>query len=169
MDGKSNLAEVLSRIGTDVNSLSFRGAGNNGTLADDIRRTVASVIAERTVDRQQQPDGKDLAPLKPRTLERKRRLGFPDTILVETGEMLSSEELMGEVAELSDHSLEMEYGLSDSTKVKAEWATVGNDETPLRAPRPFYEIGENEADRKAVDDTVRDGLDKQAKALWGGS
>ena len=157
-------AAVVAALGRDVDSLGFRGRGPRGMLGEDVADMVAEIVMDRTVNRQAQPDGSPLAPLRPATVERKRRLGYPDTILVETGRMLAQAQLQGD-ADLSDpHEMRVVYGLDDEARQKAEWAHEG---APNRARRPFYEIGTDPADLAALDGVVAEGLDAQARERWG--
>lgn len=163
--GPTNRGAVIGRLVQDVTGLSFRGATPQGVLADTVRDAIVEVIMGRTALDQKQPDGGDLAPLKPATIARKRRRGYPDTILVETGKMLAQDELRGDL-DVDDHDMTITYGKSGDTREKAEWAHEGSGNRP---PRPFFAIGDDPADRDVVDKVVAEGLDAQARARWGSS
>lgn len=161
----SNLSEVIGRLARDVNGLSFRGRGRTGTVAEDVQNVVAEIVIDRTVLRQQAPDGERLAPLADSTIERKRRLGYPDLILVETAEMLSLPQVTGALDLYGDHDMVISYGTDEWPQLKAEFAHEGFDNRPKR---PFYAIGSDPRDTSAVDAAVAAGLDAQAMAAWGG-
>ena len=159
---KSNAAEVAAGVVRLVQGLGYQGRGAvKATLAEDVRDGVAQVILERTVLDQRGSDGLPLAPLAPSTIERKRRLGFPETILVETGKMLAESQLRGE-AEVSRESVGIVYGTTEENRLKAEWAHEGRRRKPRRRKRPFFAL--TEADDPVLDRIHEKGLDVQAEA-----
>ena len=103
------IAAVLKGLGNSLNLA--RSRRGNARLGDQFADIIASGIQERTITQQKGGEGMPLAPLKSRTLARKRRLGFPSTIGVETGEMLSIEQVRGQVA-FSEDTLVMIDGLA---------------------------------------------------------
>lgn len=119
-------------------------------LGDDVIDAATDAIVERTVNRQEQPDGERLAKLKPSTVKRKARLGLDPRILVEHHVMLDRKQVRGETA-VTATSASMTAGLDDETKAKVDYAHAGSDN---REKRPFYDPG---ADGEAAVDRVFEG------------
>jgi hypothetical protein len=162
---QSNLAAVIERLNRDVGSVGFLGRGRDGMLADDVRKVVSEIVIDRTVLGQKDPDLRPLEPLQPSTVRKKLANGFPDTILVETKEMLAQEQLMGELALKEQTAIDISYGTNDDAKRKAYFAHTSYGSRP---ERPFYAIGEGPDDQASVDMVVSAGLDAQAREIWGG-
>lgn len=156
----SNRVAVVAGLKGFAGGFSLRGRGRTKSLGDDLADAIAQQIVDRTVLQQKDPSGRALAPLRPATLERKRRLGYPETIGVETKEMLSFAEVRGDVAVGADR-MTMTYGDGDGAKVKGEW--FQDPSNPAQAPRPFY--GVDDRGNPDLDAAADAGLDAQAKAL----
>lgn len=118
-------------------NLRRRPKGRNKRLGDELVDTVAGAIEERSVGRQVDPDGRPWRPLKARTIERKRRLGYDLRINIETHEMLDFQQVRGVVA-ITSHTAVMTAGLDEETRLKVEYAQEGG---PNRPRRPFYDLG----------------------------
>lgn len=161
---RSNRDQVVARLRSDVVGIGFHGVGRDGRLSGDVQKVIAQVIVDRTINRREDASNAPLAPLKPATIARKLRLGFPETILVETGHMLAEEQLLGELAVDENHAIEIAYGKDEYAELKAEWAHIGG---PNRPERTFFAIGNDEQDHAAIDGTIHRGLDMQAKLIWG--
>jgi hypothetical protein len=136
---RDNFPEVKAALSAIGESWDFRKRGLRKTFGQDAVEIVAKGIYERTFVDQLEPDGSPLAPLKPSTIEKKQRLGYPETIGVETGEMGKLTELEGEPV-ITRRAIRMTYGLDSDTQSKAEWFTEGDH--PVQEPRPFYELDE---------------------------
>jgi hypothetical protein len=136
---QSNLFEIrqnLNELGQCMN-LRRRPKGSSRRVGDELLDIVAVAIEQRTRQRQQDPSGRTLAKLRPATIARKLRLGYPLTIGVETGEMLDLEQIRGEQVITAD-SATMTYGLDAETRAKADRFQEGN---ARQAPREFYDVG----------------------------
>lgn len=131
-------------------------------LADEAVAVVAAGILDRTKNKQVDANGKPLAPLKQRTLARKRKRGFPDTIGVQTGDMLAIKELEGLVA-ISPKQVTMIYGDNEEDRQKAEWFTEGKE--GVQAPRPFYELSKE--DEKNLDILFTEAADQGIRDMGG--
>lgn len=154
----SNAAEVVAELQGFVGGLGFGGRGRYRSFGEDARDVIAQGVYDRTVLAQQYPDGAPLAPLAPSTLREKRLKGYPETILVRTGLMLSGEELRGE-ATVTRTSLDVEYGRTELAKQEAEWATEGSRKRH-RPPRRFFEL--DRRDEADLDLLAQESLDNQA-------
>lgn len=114
-------------------------AGSKRRLGEELIDTAAGAIVNRTVGKQQDPDGSPLARLRPRTIERKRRLGYDTRILIETHTMLDFEQVRGKTS-ITANAATMQAGLDEETQAKAEYAHEG---AANRAKRPFYDLGKD--------------------------
>ena len=136
----TNLASVALGLGRLRDAFGLDAPGRYGkTFEGDARRVIAEGNYHRYVLDQEEPSGSPLAPLAESTLAEKRRLGYPDTILVRTGLMLSMEQLEGEAERVDRGTLEMTYGTTEQAKLEMEWATEGS-EKQNRPDRPGYDI-----------------------------
>lgn len=164
-DIKHNLPEVVAAIKAIAASWDFRARGMRKTFGEDALDVVAEGVFERTFFDQQRPDGSPLASLAPSTLRRKRRLGYPETILVETKAMGDLDEIKGRRA-IERRTASMTYGLGSDTfeAKKAEWNAEGNAEQN-RPPRPFYEL--DDAIEGRLDDLFEEILDRNIRELGG--
>lgn len=129
----SNSAEVSGGLRELADALRL---DRNG-LGDRVIDATAGAIVTRTKGRQAQPDGTPLAKLKPRTVERKARMGYDPRILVETDVMLQPDQVRGETT-VTPSEASMTAGTDDETRLKVDAAHEGS---PNRAKRPFYDPG----------------------------
>jgi len=122
-------------------ALNFRRAtrGGPGTVGQGMLDTVADAIEQRTVVRQQDPDGRPLPPLKARTIQRKKEAGLDSRILVETGEMTSPPAILGRTT-ITGNTATMTAGVSEFVQQKIEWAEEGSQNRPVRH---FFEEGKD--------------------------
>lgn len=161
----SNLPEIrrsLAELGQILN-LRRRPAGSGRRIGEEILDLVALVIEERTIGRQQDPMGRPLSPLRPRTLARKRRLGYPSTIGVEQHKMLDLNEIIGDQV-VTDKVAAMTYGHTSDQRAKAEW--FQDPSNPNQADRPFYDVGKD--GEKLVDAYIEDEvIERRIKELGG--
>lgn len=82
-----------------------------------------------------------MAALAESTLRSKRLRGYPDTIGVATGEMLSQKELEGTPAVSPvDNTVTLTYGTKETTRQKMERFTRGRRRRGTQPPRPGYEL-----------------------------
>jgi hypothetical protein len=125
--------------------LDLDAPGYRDPLGDELLDRAALAVYVQTAYRQLDPDGNALAPLAPSTLARKRRMGYPDTILVETSEMLAINQLAGTRTVTRDFAMSR-YGVSPWERKKAEYAHQGSRNRPRR---PFYAI--NDLARAMID------------------
>jgi hypothetical protein len=160
---RSNHEEVAAGIKAIAQSWDFRGRGRFKTLGQDALDVVAQGIYDRTVLDQTDPDGVPLAPLKPRTLARKRRKGYPDTIGVETGHMLDYRQLQGRRA-IERRTASVEYGQDAIAEQEAEWFQEGS-KTKNRPPRPFMDL--DDRIEGELDDLFEEVLDRNLRDLQG--
>lgn len=138
----SNLPEIRRTIAELGQIMNFRRrqASSGRRVGEEILDVVALVIDDRTINKQQDPSGKPLARLKPRTLARKRRLGYPSTIGVEEHKMLDLDQISGERV-VTDKVASMTYGRTADQRAKAEW--FQDPSNPNQAPREFYDVGKD--------------------------
>ena len=127
-------------------------------LGDELLETVAGAIENRTVNRQQQADGSPLPRLKPRTIARKIAKGMDTRILIETHEMLSAQEILGQTT-VTANTATMAGGTDDTVKFKIEQAEEGAANRPIRH---FYEAGKD--GEQAVDVLIEESLNASVKA-----
>ena len=137
----SNKEEVQAGVQALRDALTVRAPGRYKTLAEDVQDAVAEGVYDQTVMAQLDPDGAPLAPLAPATLVRKQRLGYPETILVATGQMLSLQEIKGELNVTGD-VVEITYGQTAEAREKATYAHEGSRRKPKRPRRPFFAIND---------------------------
>lgn len=161
----SNLPEIrrnLNDLGQIMN-LRRRPGGAQRRIGDEILDVVAVAIEVRTIKQQLDPSGAPLAPLKPRTIARKIRLGFPLKIGIETHRMLDLDEIRGDQI-VTSSTASMTYGHEDEEKQKAEW--FQDPSNPNQAPREFYDVGKD--GEKLIDNYINDEvIDRQIKVLGG--
>lgn len=161
----SNLPEirrVLAELGQILN-FRRRLAGSGRRIGEEILDVIAVAIEERTIRRQQDPSGRPLARLRPRTVARKVRLGYPLTIGVERHEMLNLDEIRGDQV-VTDKVASMTYGHEPSQRAKAEW--FQDPSNPNQADRPFYDVGKD--GEKLVDSYIEDEvIERRIKELGG--
>jgi hypothetical protein len=157
----SNRSEVVAGVRRLGAGFSLKGRGRSKSFAEDLSDAISQQIADRTALAQQDPDGRPLAPLAAATLRRKARLGYPETIGVERGLMLSQAELKGESV-VTDTSMEMTYGAGEQAKKEAEWFTEGSARRG-QPPRRFYELDNRE--NRDLDALTDEALDRQATEL----
>ena len=124
--------------------------GRKGKLGDELIDTATLAIADRSVNRQQDPDGNPWAPLRPRTLARKRKLGLDPRINIETYTMLDILQIRG-VTAITSHTAVMTPGLDEETRQKIEYAQEGGDNRP---ERPFVDLGKD--GERAVDELIEE-------------
>lgn len=157
-----NFPEVRHALKAIAQSWDFRGRGRWKTLGEDALDVVSQGIYDRTFNAQATPDGGPLSPLRPSTLQKKHRLGYPETIGVESGSMGSHAELQGE-RQVERRTASMTYGTNEHTRQEAEWFQEGR--AGVQAPRPFYDLDDRiEAD---LDQLFEEVLEANLKALGG--
>jgi len=137
----SNFDEIEASIRRVAKCLQWDRKTNRGRVGDLAFDLILDAIHDRTINEQMDANGKPLAPLKPGTISRKRKLGRSMRILESTGEMLSFKELRGRRV-LGPNLAIQDYGQSSDAKEKAEWAHEGSRKKPRRRKRPFYSIPE---------------------------
>src|ERR1700733_9486306 len=111
----SNLGEIkrtLHQLGDTMNLR--RRPGGERRIGDQLLDVVAVAIEVRTVGLQQDPNNAPLAPLQPRTIARKIRLGLPLNIGIETFQMLDLDQVRGEQV-VTSHTASMTYGTNEET------------------------------------------------------
>lgn len=161
----SNLPEIRRSLFELGQILNFRRrpSGGGPRVGEEILAMIATVIEERTIRRQQDPLGRPLAPLRPSTLTRKRRLGYPSTIGVEEHKMLAFNEIRGDQM-VTDKVAAMTYGQGSDQRAKAEW--FQDPSNPNQAAREFYDIGKD--GEKLVDRYIADEvIERRIKELGG--
>lgn len=137
----SNFDEVRLALATLGQAFHMRRrVSASRRLGDEILDLVTAVVEERTRVQKLAPDGTPLPALKPATIRRKLRKGFPPELGVETGMMLDKGEIAGQSHVLDDEVV-MRYGLGEDTRDKAEWFQEGRP--GIQAERPFYELGDD--------------------------
>lgn len=158
----SNSGEVVRSLSGLAHALNLRGRVAGGkTLGAALVDTASVAIEARSVERQTDPAGTPWAKLRPRTVERKARLGLDPRVNVETGSMLSLQEIRGTVTVTPD-SASMTAGLDAFTQDKVDWAQSGG---PNRPARPFMDLG---PDGEAAVDGLVDGVIGDAVRKAGG-
>jgi hypothetical protein len=120
-------------------------------IGEDLADLVAGVLHERTAVRRLGPAGAPLARLKPATIKRKLRKGYPPVVGTETGAMLAFAELRGEVA-VTEAGISMQYGREEFLRARAEYFQEGR--AGVQARRDFYALGAD--GERAVDGFVED-------------
>lgn len=141
-------------------SLRRRMAGGNRRLGDELIDVGTAAIEDRSVNRQVDSTGQPWKPLRPRTIARKRRLGYDLRINIETHEMLDPEQIRGQT-HVTEHEATMRAGLDPETQFKVERAQEGG---PNRPARPFYDLGEDgEAKCDELLTGVRDAAIREAE------
>jgi hypothetical protein len=155
----SNSRDVSRVLGNlaDTMNLRRRSPRGNNRLGDELINTAVTAIETRSVDQQAAPSGKGWAPLRARTIARKRRLGLDPRINIETHTMLSYEQIRGQTAVGKDYAVTI-AGLDDETKAKVAFAQEGG---PGRPARPFEDLG---ADGQAAVDNLIDEVIESAIA-----
>jgi len=152
----SNAAAVKAKLEAFVQSINFTTAGRSQSLGRDCLAAVAVGIRERTVDRQQQFDGRPLAPNRGRYRIRKATRGLPVGVGLrkqgrgDAGRMLSLVEVQGR-QEVEPEVATMTFGKDDQSMEVAGWFTVGSHPhsgirpsgAKNQAPRPFYAMDAN--------------------------
>jgi hypothetical protein len=136
----SNLQEVVNEFKSMSSSLTMLAPGRyKGRLGQDVIDLVAQGIVDQTVLGQMDPSDLPLAPLARSTLERKRRLGYPETIGVETKKMLSMKQLRGTNVVVKNRT-EMRYGVDQQSRDKSVWFQEGVKRKggTRQSARPFY-------------------------------
>lgn len=149
----SNLSSEIAPLIRDLgNVLNLNRAKGGKRLGDEVAETIAAGIQHRSIEGQSYPDGGAWPDITRRTKVRKAMLGQPETIGVATGEMLDFSQLKGMVA-IGDDEMEMEYGIDEEVKEKAEH---------FSEKREFYDLDADiEKDvmqlmGEAVEDGIRD-------------
>ena len=158
-----NLPEVAALLNALARAWDFRGPGRFASFGEDALDLVAQGVYDRTYLAQSTPSGRALAPLAASTLRKKAALGYPETILAMKKEMGDYAEIQGE-RRITSRTASMTFGLSEGTRLKAEWNTEGDPKAD-RPPRPFYELdGRIEDD---LDGLFEEGLDATIRRLGG--
>jgi len=151
---KSNYPEIARGMDELRGAFNMHSRGRYRTLGDDLLDVLAQAIFDQTVNYQRDPDNTHFRPLAPSTLARKRRLGYPDTIGVETGEMLSMPQLTGQRT-ITPRMASVVYGENESARQKAEWFQEGRK--GKQPARRFFEINPLfEKDMETLIDEVLD-------------
>jgi phage gpG-like protein len=155
----SNGTETLVRLGKVAGALNFRNrtAGGSRRLGEELLDTTATVIKHRTRDQGLSPDGAPLAPLSRAYLAKKFREGHDGRILVRTGEMTDTQELLGETS-VGSNAASMTGGLDEETRDKIEWAEEGS---PNRPKRPFYDLGQD--GQRAIEGVLDEAIDRAVR------
>lgn len=148
----SNLPEIRGKLDALADTMRFdrKPKSSRRSVGAQLLAVTAGIVEARTVQGQLEPDGSRLARLKPSTLRRKAEQGFPSTISVETGQMMSMEQVMGE-QEVTPRSAAMTYGTGPEARAKAASFTEGHP--PYQEPRPFYDLGRT--GEQSLDDYIR--------------
>lgn len=152
---RSNLGEIESCLSALARPVDFRKKRLGATILD----ALADRIQQRTVGEQTDPSGRPLAPLKASTLRRKRRKGYPDTIGVETGDMLQQSAVRGRQS-VTDTQASMRFGLTEEQEAKATYFQEGKP--GRQRARPFYDLDRRDEAALdgmidgAIEDTIRE-------------
>jgi hypothetical protein len=161
---QSNFSEISSLLDGLADTLrpSRKPAGSLRSIGAEILDITAVAIEARTVTGQMDPGGEPLKKLRPYTIARKIRLGYPLTIGIETHKMLDIAEIRGDQS-VSDSEATMDYGLDDETRMKAEMFQEGG---PYQKPREFFDLGSD--GEKLIDEYIENEIiPAQIKALGG--
>jgi hypothetical protein len=128
----SDLGEVLAALDAIPDALAFDGPGNGApTFGDELLDVYSGHVYERSVGAARAPDGSAWEDNRESTKRRKRT----NTVGVESGEMLSLEEIKGERSIGPDEATQV-YGKSRAAKAKAEWFSRGSVENPAPVESP---------------------------------
>jgi len=151
---KSNFKEAIApTIRELTHALDANRSSRGHRVGDEMANIVAVGIIQRTEHEQLGPDGGPLPRPSRRTLLRKARKGYSLKIGVETGEMLSFEEIKGQVT-IDANTVVMTAGTDEETRDKVDWFTKG-DPKRNRPARKFYEL----------DDRITGNLDDYAEEV----
>jgi hypothetical protein len=154
----SNGTETLVRLGKVAGALNFRNrTAGSRRLGDELLDTTAVAIKHRTRDQGLSPDGAPLAKLSRAYLARKFREGHDGRILVRTGEMTDTQQLLGETS-VGSNRAQMTAGLDEETRDKVEWAEEGSANRPKR---PFYDLGED--GMRLIEGVLGEAIDRAAR------
>lgn len=149
MSISSNLGQVVRGLHRIGDAMNLRRRVGRARLGDELIAAAALAIEHRTVDKQLGPDLQPLAPLKARTIARKRKLGLDTRILIETHEMLSPDQITGRTHVERGRAV-MLAGESVEAQYKTEWAHEGSSNRPKRE---WFDLG---PDGEAAADEVVD-------------
>ncbi len=151
---------AFTRTVRELADVNFRtalpGGRNLGEVAAEL---VAVGVYNRSVNGQTDASGAPWQPLSPKYLAWKAANGYSTRKNIKTGRMLSLEEIRGQV-KVTKNFVTITYGLSNETRLLAEWATEGQSRTN-RPPRPFFDMDEGIAAKlaelieAAQDDAIR--------------
>lgn len=160
---KSNFREVARAIETLSTPLHMkRRVGGGPPLGEVLIEVIALGILRRTLADQTDAKGKPYAALNEKYLRWKINQGFSQLKNVQTGKMISLDELKGQVT-VQANLATMTYGRSEATRQLAEWATEGRKGGKGgRPPRPFYDLSKDDEKRidaaceRAIEATIRE-------------
>jgi hypothetical protein len=119
-DVSSNLARVELLLDELADGFSFSTPGAQASLGRELADIVVDGIADRSIGDQAAPDGSQWPELSPKYLASKVRQGYPATIGVRTGQMLSRVELAGDVS-IGASTVTIRYGATAEARQKMEW------------------------------------------------
>lgn len=167
---ESNSPAVIRAVAGLADALNLRRRTEMGQrLGDELIDTAALVIEDRTVNRQQDSRGRQLKPLKHRTVKRKREAGLDPRILVETHTMLDIDQIRGRTSVTANTAVTL-AGIDEETQKKVEWAEEGDmrptkEGGPIRAKRPFEDLGKD--GEAAIDSVIDETIDAAARKAYG--
>lgn len=128
----SNIEQVQRWLDQLGHVCDFDGPGaTGGTFADELFDAYADHVYDRSVGAAKAPDGSNWEDNRESTKRRKTT----NTVGVESGEMLSLEQLKG-VREIGPDEATLTYGTSQSARDKLNWFTRGSEENPAPADVP---------------------------------
>jgi hypothetical protein len=158
---RTNFPEIRAALDRLGSAFTMNARGRYRDLGSDLLDAAAEAVYEQSTLDQQDPQGRPFAPLAASTLREKARKGFPSTIGVRTGDMLSSEQLRGRRV-VTPRVAEMTYGVGDEAEQKSEWFQEGTKNQPAR---PFYDL--NAKAEQSIDQLVDDVIDRTLRDLGG--